>query len=202
MTDLETFVVTSFGIHEDFQRVDFKRVCALAWIVGTIVQLTGFVKLAHLVGQATVVLLIKPETSQLCVCLEPETLVVCALERVECLGVELLHALVGSFILCILLDKVEHVVDGLFRIVASDGGLDIGEQLLVVLDGLIVTAQLEFEFDGLLQAFETPSWCQSRVSDYKGKGAHQSPFSSSRAGTPRNSSIASSGLSAFICLAL
>lgn len=52
----------------------------------------------------------------------------------------MLHALVGLVVFGILLDKVEHVVDRLFRVVASDGRLDIGEELLVMLDTLHITA--------------------------------------------------------------
>lgn len=70
-TYLEPLVVARLGIHEDFQRVYLKQISAFARVVGAVVQLTGLVQLAKLVGQATIIFLIKPQSGQLGVCLEP-----------------------------------------------------------------------------------------------------------------------------------
>lgn len=137
LADLQPLVVPLISVHEDLQRVNLERICALAWVVCSILPLAGFVQLAQLVRQLAIVFPLQPQPRKLDVGLQPESLVVGALEDVECQGVELLHASVGVCILGRLFDEVEHVVDGLLGVVARDGRLDVGEKLLVVLDGLV-----------------------------------------------------------------
>lgn len=156
-THLEPLVVSSLGIHENLEGVYLEEVGSLGWVVGAIFCLAGLVQFTDLFGQATIIFLVEPEPCEFGVCLEPQTLIVCGLERLECSGVELFHALVGIVIVGILLDEIQHVVDGFLRIVPRDGRLDIGQQFLVMLNGLVVSTQSEFELDGLLETLETPS---------------------------------------------
>lgn len=71
-----------------------------------------------------------------------------------------------------------------------------------MLNSVVIPPQLELELDGLFKTFETPEEQNERFSVVGSAIIYQSPLSLSIAGMPRNSSIASSGLSAFICLAL
>ena len=64
-----------------------------------------------------------------------------------------------------LFDEVEHIVDGLFRIVSGNSRLDVREKLAIVLDSLmrplarsylmerrlylVISTKLEFELDSL-----------------------------------------------------
>ena len=113
-------------------------------------------KFSKLVGELRVVLLAQPEPRKLDVGLEPQPFVVCALERLKSLGIELFHTPVGCFIIGRFLDKVEHIIDGFFRIITSYCRLDIGEKLLIVLHSLFVSFELIFELDRLFQSLEAP----------------------------------------------
>ena len=70
------------------------------------------------------------------------------------------------------------------------------------LTDLVISPEFKLKFDSLFQAFESPEFRHELPPVDRSAITHQSPFSCSSAGSPKNSSIASSGLSAFTCLAL
>ncbi len=113
-------------------------------------------KFSKLISEMRIVLLAQPKPCKFDVGLEPQPFVVCALERLKSLGIKLFHTPVGCFIIGRFLDKVEHIIDGFFRVITSYCRLDIGEKLLIMFHSLFVSFELVFEFDRLFQSLEAP----------------------------------------------
>lgn len=89
-----------------------------------------------------------------------------ALEGFQRLRIEILHAVIGTFVVGPLLDIIQHIVYGFLGVVACNGGFYIRQKLPVVLDclwelsvteattasppDLVVSAKLKFELYCLL----------------------------------------------------
>jgi hypothetical protein len=94
------------------------------------------VEFAQLFVQLREVALPIKQAGQFDVCFQPQPLIVGALEGLEGERVEHANADASLFVFGIFLDEIKHVVDGLFRVVAGNSGLDVCEELAIVIDGL------------------------------------------------------------------
>ena len=114
--------------------------------------------------------------------------------------IELFHTFSCALIARGFLDVVKNVVDRFFGVVAGDGALDIGEKFNIVFGSLEMLGLCRKKKGKRTLSYK-PSLNSSLIACFRPLNP-QSPFSSSRAGMPRNSSIAACGSDVFICLAL
>ena len=133
---LQSFIISGVCVHLNFQGVYLQCIRAFTGIIGAVFLLARTMKISDFLDELAVFASIQPQTSQFDVGFQPQSLVIRTLKRLESLRIKLLHAVVGFLIVGTLLDEIQHIVDGLFGIIASDRRFHIGEKFLIVFDSL------------------------------------------------------------------